>query len=202
MTYNILVMNQQIEIKRKIFEVIETLGERSKKVIRKNKEFFLKDFGDDVQGYERYLDSAHKLSVSGILSPKVYCHDKKSHIVVAEYIPGLTALDDLLKDDLPEEYFAQIFAFNWYMKNAKILLNFDPKNYKFYEKRLYYIPQLFEKYDEKKTFEKAGIWYWFYCREFTKYLETNGIAIDQKRADIEQAAINKKIALTVVKHYR
>ena len=76
MTYNNCIMNQQIEIKRKIFEVIEPLGERSKKVTRKNRIFFLKDFGQDVDGYERYVNSAHKLSVSGIISPKIYCHRK------------------------------------------------------------------------------------------------------------------------------
>lgn len=202
MTYNNCVMNKQIEIKRKIFEVIEPLGERSQKVTRKNRTFFLKDFGEDGDGYEIYVDSAHKLSVSGILSPKIYFHDKKTHIVVEDFIPGPTVLDVLLENDLPDEYFSAIFIDNWYMKSAKILLSFDPTNYKFYENKLYYLPQIFENYDEKKTFEKVGIWYWFYCREFTKYLDTKGIAIDQKRADVEQSYINKKIALTVVKHYR
>ncbi len=202
MTYNNGVMNQQIEIKRKIFEVIEPLGERSKKVTRKNRIFFLKDFKEDIDGYERYVTSAHKLSVSGILSPKIYCHDKKTHIVVEDFIPGPTVLDVLLQNDLPEEYFPAIFIDNWYMKSAKILLSFDPMDYKFYEDKLYYLPQIYDSYDEKKTFEKAGIWYWFYCREFTKYLDAKGIAVDQKRANVEQSFINKKIALTVVKHYR
>jgi len=195
-------MIEQIEIRRKFFDVIESLGERSKKVSRKNKIYFLKDFGDDGDGFERYIDSAHKLSVSGILSPKIYCHDKKKHIVAVDFIPGPTVLDVLLEKDLPEEFFNDIFIDNWYMKNAKILLSFDPKNYKYYEKKLYYIPQIFEKYDEKKTFEKIGIWYWFYCREFTKYLDANGINIDHKRADVDQSLINKSIALTVVKYYR
>ena len=201
-TYNNDDMIEQIEIKRKIFDVIEPIGERTKKVTRKNKIYFLKDFGNDISGFEKFVDSAHKLSVSGIVSPRIYVYDKHTHIVATEFIEGPTILDVLLEKDLPEEYFPLIFTDNWYMKNDNILLSFDPKNYKYHNGKLYYIPQLFDKYDEKKTFEKVGIWYWFYCREFVKYLEANNLSVDPQRANINQATINKRIALTVVKFYR
>lgn len=197
-------MIEQIEIKRKIFDVVETLGERSKKVTRKGKEYFLKDFGNDVNGFDRYVESAHKLSVSGILSPKVYVYDKKTHLIAVDFISGPTVLEDLLNHDLSDAYYPPIFADNWYMKNEKILLSFDPVNFKFVSGKLYYLPQIYDKFDEKKTFEKVGIWYWFYCREFVRYLKEMGLEdrIDQARANADQGVINKKIALTVVKFYR
>lgn len=195
-------MVEQIEIKRKFFEVVEVLGPRSKKVTRKGKEYFLKDFSGDQKGFERYTESAHRLSVSGVTAPKVYVYDKKTLLLAEEFIPGPTVLDVLLEKDLPEEYFPPIFATNWYMKNEGVLLSFDPQFYKFYKGKMYYLPQIYDKFDEKKTFEKVGIWYWFYCREFVKYLEVNKLPIDHKRADVDQSAINKQIALTVVKFYR
>lgn len=195
-------MTEQIEIKRKIFDVVCLLGERSKKVIRKEKTYFLKDFGQDIKGFERYIDSAHKLSVSGIISPKIYIYDKNKHIVVSDFIEGPTVLEVLLKEDLPDDYFSLIFANNWYMKKARLLLDFDPQNFIFNNKKLFYLPQIYELFDDKKTFEKVGIWHWFYCREFVRYLEEHRLPVDQSRNPKDQCAINKKIALTVVKYYR
>ena len=48
------------EIKRKIFEVVEKLGERSYKVSRKGKIYFLKDFENDKKGFEQYVDTGSK----------------------------------------------------------------------------------------------------------------------------------------------
>ena len=41
------IMNEIVEIKRKEFEVIEQIGERTFKVQRKGQFFFMKKFGDD-----------------------------------------------------------------------------------------------------------------------------------------------------------
>ena len=69
-TYTILHMSEIIEIKRKEFEVIEQLGDRSFKVTRKGQFYFLKKFEDDAKGFEKFVDAEHKLRVSGVVNPK------------------------------------------------------------------------------------------------------------------------------------
>ena len=86
-------MNEIIEIKRKEYEIIEQIGERSFKVERKGQLFFMKNFGDDQKGFEEFVDAEHKLRVSGVTNPKCYLYDKKIRIaIIAQFQLVLTSI--------------------------------------------------------------------------------------------------------------
>lgn len=194
-------MKQEIEIKRKVFEVIEDLGERSKKVTRKGKYYFLKDFASRSEEFSQYVDNSKKLENSGVRAPKIYIFDKNKHIIVEEFIDGDTVLDTLIKEDLPEVYIEQIYLMNWYMKKDKFAIDFDPANFKFDNGKLFYIGNKIKKYDEKYSFQKMGVWYWFYTKDFVDYLKAHKLPIDSKRSNVDQGVLNKQIALLTVKYY-
>ena len=65
-------MNEIIEIKRKEYEILEKLGDRSFKVSRKGQLFFLKKFEDDPVGFEKFVEAEHRLRVSGVTNPKCF----------------------------------------------------------------------------------------------------------------------------------
>ena len=68
-------MKEIIEIKRKEFEVIEKIGDRSYKVERKGKVYFLKKFENDVKGFQAVIKNQEILRNSGYTMPKVYMWD-------------------------------------------------------------------------------------------------------------------------------
>ena len=74
-TYKIRHMNEIIEIKRKEFEVLEQIGDRSFKVERKGQIFFMKKFENDEEGFEEFVEAEHRLRVSGVTNPKCYIYD-------------------------------------------------------------------------------------------------------------------------------
>ena len=63
-------MKEIIEIKRKEFEILEQMGDRSYKAERKGNLYFIKKFEDDVKGFDQFVDAEHKLRVSGVVNPK------------------------------------------------------------------------------------------------------------------------------------
>lgn len=195
-------MVEQIEIKRKFFDVVETIGKRTKKVERKGTFYFLKDFGKETKQFNDYVEGFNKLKVTGIRVPKIYVYDKAKNIVVTEFIEGKTVLDQLLEADLDEKVFELAFNTNWFCKKDKISIDFDPKNFKVLEDKLVYLSMNSTKYDERWNFEKNHIVIWFYSREFVKYCKNNLIEFDQSRVFTNEGELNKKIALTVVKYYK
>ena len=189
------------EIKRKIFEVEEKIGERSYRVSRNGKIFFLKDFENDKKGYEQYVDTEWKLNATGIPHPKIYAYDKNLLLVASEYIEGSTVLEDLMKQDLSDEYFVNVFKANWFSKKNKLSINYDPELWKLVNGKLYYLGPICGVFDEKSYFEKAPMRLWYYTKDFAKYLLRKGLPVDKSRVPDNEAAINKQMALTVVKYY-
>ena len=122
-------MNEIIEIKRKEFEVLEQIGERSFKVSRKGQLYFLKKYEDDPAGFDKFVDAEHRLRVSGVNNPKCYLYDKKLRIAVLEYIEGETCFDTLLKGELSEEIIEGLFKTFWYAKNDRMDLDYSPINF-------------------------------------------------------------------------
>ena len=189
------------EIKRKIFEVKEKLGERSYRVSRNGKTFFLKDFENDKKGFEQYIDSEWKLNATGIPHPKIYAYDKSLFLVASEFIEGTTVLEDLMKADLSDIYFEKIFKANWFVKKHKIAVNYEPEYWKLVNEKLYYLGHVCSVFDEKSYFEKAPMRLWFYTKDFAKYLLRKGLPVDKLRVPDNEAGVNKKMALIVVQYY-
>lgn len=194
-------MSEVIEIKRKEFEVIKSLGEHSFLGTRKNKLFFIKDFGKNENSFYRYVETETKMNATGIAHPKIYVYDKNTHVVASEYIEGDTVLKILLEKDLPDEIIEEAFRANWFSKRNKIGLHYEPEKWIYRNGKLYYICVVDEPFDDKKTFEKRGIRLWFYTRDFILHLNSLGIRGDLSRIGDSEAGVNKRIALAVVQYY-
>ena len=192
---------EQFEIKRKVFDLIEQVGERTYKVSRKNKVYFLKDFANDEKGFEKYVDDLSRLNRTGLSTPKLYVYDKSSHMSVCDYVEGKTVLDILKEQELEEIVYDNAFKANWFMKREKLALSWDPVYWVISGEKLFYLGPVLGKLKENSSFEKEGIFLWFYSQDFIKYLMNHGILVDEMRRK-ETVAANKKIALTVVKYYR
>lgn len=189
------------EIKRKIFEVVEKLGERSYKVSRKGKIYFLKDFENDKKGFEQYVESETKLNGTGIAHPKIYAYDKNIRVVASEFIDGSTVCQDLMKEDLSEQYYELVFKANWFIKKGKFSINYDPRLWKLNNGKLFYLGVICGKFEENSSFEKEMMRLWFYSKDFAKFLVQNGLPVDRNRVPENEAYVNKKMALMVVKYY-
>ena len=78
-------MNEIIEIKRKEFTVLEKMGDRSFKVERKGKIYFLKKY-NTKQELQEFEEKQHKLRFTAIDLPKIYLFDKKDLVSVVDFI--------------------------------------------------------------------------------------------------------------------
>ena len=194
-------MREEIEVKRKVYTVVEQIGEHSFKVERKGQYFFLKKFEDDAKRFEGFCDAEHRMRVSGVTNPKCYLYDKKTRMVVLEYIEGDTCLEALLGGELPEMAIEKLFLTFWYARNDRMELNYQPDNFIFTNGKLYYLPFAYKKYTNNEQFVQKDIRLWFFTKDFIKYCHEKGIEVDEShlKSDYE---INKSIALMTVKYYR
>lgn len=194
-------MQEIIEIKRKEFTVLEKLGERSYKVDRKGKIYFLKKFDGDPRGFEEFEKNQLVLKNSGIKIPKVYLWDKHSMIAVVDFVEGPTAFDVLIKEDLEEKYIEQLFKQLWYAKTAKIYLDFDPRNFIVSGNDLIYWPFRYSKFNNKNEFLDRDYRLWVFTKEFIAFAHSLGVDVDTSRLK-KDYEINKIMTLLGIKYYR
>ena len=194
-------MVEEIEIKRKNYQIIEQINDHEFKVERKGKYFLLKKFDNDPDGFEKFTDCEHRLRVSGIVNPKCYLYDKKTRIAVLEYVEGESCFKTLLNGELPEPVIEGLFKTFWYARNDRLALDYHPENFVFANGKLYYIPFKVGKFVEKDSFIQNDIRLWFFTKEFIRYCHDQGIDVDEShlKSDYET---NKNIALMTVKYYR
>ena len=192
---------RQIEIKRKVFDIIEQMGEKSYKVSRKGDLYFLKDFGDDKDGFEEFVDDTNTLKVTGIKTPKVYLYDKNSRIIVMEFIDGCFMSEFLSVQDPDDSIYQKLFQTYWFCKVDKIYIDFKPGNFKLYNNNLYYIPFKYKKFVDNNTFLQNDLFYWFATPKLEEYLGSAGFSFDHKRIKNEYET-NKLITLLSIKYYR
>jgi len=194
-------MVEEIEIKRKVYQVVEQLSDHCFKVERKGTYYLLKKFDDDREGFENFVDCEHRLRVSGVTSPKCYLYDKKLRWAIIEFIEGENCLQLLAKEELPEEIIKLMFIAFWYARNDRMALDMKPDNFVFNNGKLYYMPFKVEKFTTNDNFVQRDIRLWFFTKDFVKYCHEKGIDVDQSplKSDYET---NKTIALMTVKYYR
>lgn len=194
-------MKEIIEIKRKEFEVIEKVGDRSYKVERKDKLYFLKKFENDKKGFDAIVKNQEILKVSGICVPKVYMWDKNSMIFVTDFIEGETVFDTLTKEDLSEDVLKELFSMFYFVKRFKNSVDFDPINFKFCDGKLYYLPFNVVPFDSKRDFLTKDLPLWFFTKDFVKLAHSRVIDVDEKRL-VSDFEINKTMTLMAIKYYR
>ena len=195
-------MVEEIEIKRKNYQVIEQIGDHSFKVERKGKYFLLKKFDNDPEGFEKFTDCEHRLRVSGVSNPKCYLYDKKLRWAILDYIEGENCFDILKeKGALPEEVLELMFKAYWYARNDRMALDMKPDNFVYTDGKLYYMPFKYEKFVSNDTFVQRDLRLWFFTKDFVKYCHDKGIDVDQSQVKSDYET-NKNIALMTVKYYR
>ena len=192
---------QQFEIKRKFFEVLEKMGDRSYKVSRKNDIYFLKDFGKEKKEFEDFIERTNKFKMCGVKTPKIYTYDKNSHLVVMEFIDGSFMSEILSVSDPSEEIYQKLFEAFWLAKIDKMYLDYKPGNFKLYNNKLYYLPFVFTAFSSNDDFLQRDLKLWFPTEELAKYLGFAGFSFDRKRIKNEYE-LNKSMALMSVKYYR
>ncbi len=193
-------MKETINIKRKEFVVIEKMGERSFKVERKGKIFFLKKY-DRRDELEEFIKNSRRLKITALETPKVYMFDKDQLISVVDFIEGDNILDLLLKDGtLDELIYKSILADEWYMRREKLKIDFVPNNFKFNGKKLVYLPFKTLPFEQGYNFAMKEFRLWFYTKEFSKYVKSLGYSFDDSKIGNEYAT-NKQMALMAVKYY-
>ena len=196
-----IFMKEIIEIKRKEFEVIEKLGDRSFKVDRKGNLYFLKKFENDKKGFEEIIKNQEVLKLSGICIPKVYMWDKNSMIFITDFIDGETVFDLLCKENLSEEIYEEMFNMFAFAKRNKISIDFDPINFKYSDGKLYYLPFKKSAFDSKRDFLSKDLPLWFFSKDFVRLAHSRVVDVDMKRlkSDFE---VNKEMTLMGIKYYR
>ena len=195
-------MVEEIEIKRKVYQVIERIGDRSFKIERKGKFYFLKKFDEDRKGFDDFVDAEHRLRVSGVSNPKCFLYDKKLRWAVLDYIEGDNCFELLRQNgSLSEEIIDLMFKAFWYARNDRMYLDMKPDNFVFANGKLYYMPFTYSKYVNNDAFVQGDIRLWFFTKEFMKYSRSKGLDVDDSllKSDYET---NKNIALMTVKYYR
>ena len=193
-------MNEIIEIKRKEFTVLEKMGDRSFKVERKGKIYFLKKY-NTKQELQEFEEKQHKLRFTAIDLPKVYLFDKKDLVSVVDFIEGENLFDLLVKEDIKDEIIYKfLFAAEWYARREKVKLDYRPENFKFDGKKLFYLPYTCEPLDSNYNFALTDLRLWFATKQFASYVKSKGIAFDDSRTG-DEYSVNKQIALMTVKYF-
>ena len=194
-------MVEEIEIKRKVYQVVEQLSDHCFKVERKGTYYLLKKFDDDREGFDNFVDCEHRLRVSGVTNPKCFLYDKKIRWAIIEYIEGDNCLDLLKSGELSEEILQLMFRAFWYARNDRIALDMKPDNFVYANGKLYYMPFKVEKFTTNDNFVQHEIRLWFFTKDFVKYCHDKGIDVDQSKLKSDYET-NKNIALMTVKYYR
>lgn len=196
-----MLLVENIEVKRKTFEIIAPLGARSYKAKRKDKTYFLKDFANDKEGFAAFIANIKRFSNTAIDTPKVFLIDKHTNRVVMQYIEGEFLIDKIIEADLDESLYEMIFEIDWYGRNEKMQLDLRPDQFKYDGKKMYYLPFRYRPFDNKETFSTYYIKFWFYTDELVKYLKDMGLPYDEKRVGNTYQR-NKEMALMAVKYYK
>lgn len=192
---------ENIKIKNKDFKVISQMGDNSYHASFKNKEYFVRVF-ENKSLFEEYLDKTMFVINNGVKHPRIKYKDKKAFIIAEEFVEGDVVLDLLIKDDLKDEVYSQLFKNNFLARMGKISLDYDPINFLMgKDGALYYLSNSFKAYSDEESLTKKEIRLWFYTPEFVEYLKSKNLPIDQSRVKTS-FVLNKEIVLKTVKYYR
>ena len=193
-------MVEEIEVKRKMFVIVGKIGDRSYKVERKGKVYFLKKY-DNKDSFNAFVDQYRRLKITAMDIPKCYLFDKNLLISVVDFIEGDNIFETLLKEYIKnEEIYKLLFLDEWYMRREKLRIDFHPENFIFNGKKLYYLPYKYGKFEADYDFNMKDLRLWFPTKQLAAYVRSKGYEFDDARIGNEYA-INKQIALMAVKYY-
>lgn len=190
-------------IKRKEFEIVEQLGDRSFKVTRKGKTFFAKKFEPRSEEYNGYIYAANRIKSSLVAAPRTVLADKKTGYIVSDYIEGKTVLEYLLENDPSDDdrIYKDIFLYSHLAKCNRMILNFKPEHWMITDKGLVYMLHEFRQYTRETDFTQTDIALWFITKSFAKYAKEKGCSFDTNRIKDEYIT-NKHMLMVTCKYYQ
>lgn len=125
-------------------------------------------FGDKLQSELRDYE---RLKAIGIALPELMDVDVEQERILKEYIAGDTIFDLVRRDEMREDYFAQIRAMCDRLYPAHTNIDYFPTNFVVRDGKLYYIDYECNDYMDQWNFENWGIKYWSRSPEFLQYLQ-------------------------------
>lgn len=173
----------EIVVKRKKYEIVKELDETSSLLARKNKLFKLAKY--DENSFKDFLNYYSRVAHSGINVFKVVAIDKKDRYVLTKYLEGELVLNLLIKGDLSEDIYQQIFNASWYGKMGQLKFNFSPDKWLLVGSKLYYSIYEAKPYTKEDDFIKGDANLWFYTKNFVEYLKELGLHADESRLKSE-----------------
>ena len=190
---------ESIVLKNKEYKVDKEFTPDSFVVSLNDKKFVLKRF-ESLSEFHIELNKRKKLKKFGINIPKVVKKFKKDLTLLIEHISEETMLDTLIKGDIEDEAFKELFNIYRFARFSKIELDYHPENYALKKGRMYYLSLDFGEANKDHNLENEGLFYWIYSPKFVEHLKELKLPIDEKRK-LTQPEANKKIVLISIMHW-
>lgn len=191
----------EFKIKHRIFEKVKDLTSESFLATYKGKTYEILMFDYKTEAGDALMYSLTRIKSAGIKAPKLFWIDKKAGYAVREYLEGETVMEYIARENLPEDFYKQIFLNEYLAKINKMTLNYEPDKWLIVNGTLYYTLPQFINYNEEKDLVKKYIRLWFDTRELVQFLNNNGLSFDKSRLK-DELVTNKEIVLMVCKFYK
>ena len=192
---------EEIKIKHRIFQKVKDLSNESFLATYKDKTYEVLKFDYKTESGGALVFALNRIKNSGVKAPKLYWIDKKAGCAVREYIEGETVMEYISKEDLPDDFYKQLFLNEYMAKINKMTLNYEPDKWIIVYGTLYYVLPQFINYNEEKDLVKRYIRLWFNTKELAQFLNKNGLSYDKSRMK-DELVTNKEIVLMVCKYYK
>ena len=176
-------MAEKMSVNENEFEVIKLLGKGkggySYLVTDGEKQYVLKQIHHEPCSYYQFgnkieaeMNDYKRLKKIGIRIPQMLDVDVKQERILKEYIEGETIYELVRRDEMQDNYLAQVKAMCNLLYPASTNIDYFPTNFVVQDGVLYYIDFECNDYMEEWNFENWGIKYWSKTKEFLDYLES------------------------------
>ena len=116
------------------------------------------------------MNDYKRLKKIGIRIPQMLDVDVKQERILKEYIEGETIYELVRRDEMQDNYLAQVKAMCNLLYPASTNIDYFPTNFVVQDGVLYYIDFECNDYMEEWNFENWGVKYWSQTEEFFKYV--------------------------------
>lgn len=192
---------EEIKIKHRIFQKVKDLSNESFLATYKDKTYEVLKFDHKTESGGALVFALNRIKNSGVKAPKLYWIDKKAGYAVREYLEGETVMNYISRENLPDDFYKQLFLNEYMAKINKMTLNYEPDKWIIVNGTLYYVFPQFINYNEEKDLVKRYLRLWFNTKELVQFLNKNGLSFDKSRMK-DELVTNKEIVLMVCKHYK
>lgn len=192
---------ETINFKKKLFVVVKKLNNNKLHVRYKDKDYVLVPF-NSYMNFSNYLASKKVLKKNKVEMAKLIKKDKKSLLVLEEFIHGEIATNIIADDRFEKKHYEELFRVFRNNRFAKIALNYKPENFVYRKKYLYYIGTDVARYNQNTSFEKTDdILLWMSTKEAKQYCEEHNLVYKERYLYKEGGELNKQLALLCVTYW-